>query len=412
MTPTPTPDASLCTLALACIPGLGPTGARRLLALGLSPLDTLRKAAGGAERAERPARAECAGSDEGLGGTVAAEVSARADGALQRARALRERCAARGVDVIAVADPHYPAALRDLEDAPIALFTLGNHDCARPPTVAIVGSRNATSYGRHIARDFAHALAQRGVCVVSGLAAGIDAEAHAGALAGDGPTIAVQGTGVDVPYPRANTGLHAAIAKRGLVLSELPPGRRPHPGAFPRRNRLIAALADVIVVVEAGPTSGALITAQLGRALDRIVAAVPGAIGSLSSLGTNLLLRDGAHVITAFDDVASLLALTRRGREMIQRGVVVDTRNEGSTNPASPRLGGAAIRADADTPEGRLLAVLAHGPRFPDELLHACALSPRDVGIAISLLSLQEVVTIDPSGLVRRRDATLRPAHA
>lgn len=405
--PTPTPDPSLHTLALACIPRLGPSGTRRLLAVHPDPRDALREAAGGDDAAEA---------------------------ALRAARSVRERCAMRGVDVLVVTDAHYPRALLDLEDAPVALFTLGNHACALPPAVAIVGSRHATSYGRHVARDFARALAARGVCVVSGLAAGIDAEAHAGALAGGGATVAVQGTGVDVPYPRANASLHAAIGSHGLVISELPPGRPAHPGAFPRRNRLIAALADVIVVVEAGPKSGALITAQLGTALERYVAAVPGPIGCESSLGANLLLRDGAHVITAFDDLVSLLGLTKRGQEMMRGGMVVspatdapatDIASERPTATSHARTGShptaaaapatravPGIAVDAGTPEGRLLALLAHGPRFPDELLRACALSPREVGGAIATLSLNGMVTIDPSGIVRRNDASLGLVHA
>lgn len=403
---TPTPDESLDTLALACIPGLGPKKTRQLLAAHPVVRDALLEGAGSPEAAER---------------------------ALQTAQSVRARCTARDVAVVVVTEDRYPAPLRDLEDAPVALFALGSLACALPPTVAIVGSRQATSYGRHVARDFARALASRGICVVSGLAVGIDAEAHAGALAGGGPTIAVQGTGVDVPYPRANTTLHAAVASHGLVLSELPPGRLAHPGAFPRRNRLIAALADVIVVVEAGPKSGALITAQLGFALHRIVAAVPGPIGIGSSLGANLLLRDGAQIITAFDDVVSLLGLTRRGRDAMRGGMVEtnptldapsagvaaagpdwsrvappDVAAAGGSRAAHAASGDAAMGFAPDSAEGRLLAVLAHGPQFPDELLRACTLSPRDVGIAISTLTLHGAVACDPAGLVRRNDATLR----
>lgn len=371
MTTTRAPDESLHTLALACIPGVGPARVRKLL--------------------ERHPVASEALARLGLGER---EVQA----ALATARSLRDRCAARGVDVVTCTEARYPQGLHLLEDPPAAIFTLGELACAWPPAVALVGSRHATSYGRHVARDFARGLAARGICVVSGLAAGIDAEAHAGALDEGGPTIAVQGTGVDVPYPRTHAALHAAIAQRGLVISELPPGRTAHPGAFPRRNRLIAALADVIVVVEAGPRSGALITAQLGRDLERYVAAVPGPIGVESSLGANTLVRDGAHIITAFDDVLALLALTHRGREAMRGGVAAD----GEGTPALARIAPAS-----GSPEGEVLALLAHGPRFPDELLQALALSPRAVGVALSTLALDGTVTIDPSGLVRRSDGAL-----
>lgn len=372
VTTPPAPDESLHTLALACIPRLGPTRVRKLLERHPVASEALAQVAGGDREAQ---------------------------GALERARSVRDRCVARGVTLVTCTESHYPEGLRTLEDPPVALFTLGALACAVPPAVALVGSRHPTSYGRHVARDFARGLAARGICVVSGLAAGIDAEAHAGALDAGGPTVAVQGTGVDVPYPRANTRLHAEIARRGLVISELPPGRAAHPGAFPRRNRLIAALADVIVVVEAGATSGALITAQLGRDLGRFVAAVPGPIGVDSSRGANTLLRDGAHTIASFDDVLALLALTRRGREAMRGGAVAE-RGGRNDIASAPAIG----RRAADATEGRVLALLAHGPRFPDELLQAGALSPREVGIALSTLSLQGTVSIDPTGLVRRCD--------
>lgn len=316
-----------------------------------------------------------------------------------RASAMLETCEQRGIGVVTIAEAEYPLPVRDLEDAPAALYTLGDLALTLPPSVALVGSRRATSYGRQVARDFARRLATRGICVVSGLAAGIDAEAHAAALAAGGPTVAVQGTGVDVAYPRSNAALHARIARDGLVLSELSPGRPAHPGGFPRRNRIIAALADVVVVVEAGVRSGALITAQLGGTLGRAVAAVPGPIDSETSRGANQLLRDGAQVLGSFDDLLGLLALTRRGRG-------ADTRADADETSG----GGAAVREHdfaADSAEGRLLAVLANGPRGTDDLVRACGISPREVATALSNLELQGEVMFDPSGQVRATYATL-----
>lgn len=367
-----TPDERATALALTAVPGLGPVRIGRLVAE--------------------------------LGGVVAALQKVVPDdrervSLVARASAMLEACARRGIGVVTLAESHYPSPLRDLEDAPAALYTLGALSLTQPPAVALVGSRQATSYGRQVARDFARRLASRGICVVSGLAAGIDAEAHAAALAAGGPTIAVQGTGVDVAYPRSNAGLHAQIARDGLIVSELPPGRPAHPGAFPRRNRIIAALADVVVVVEAGVRSGALITAQLGGTLGRSVAAVPGPIDSESSRGANQLLRDGAQTLASFDDVLGLLALTRRGRG-------ADTRADDVTASGSSH----AVRPcdyAPDSAEGRLLAVLANGPRGTDDLVRACGISPRDVATALSTLELQGEVLFDPSGLVRAACAPL-----
>lgn len=375
-----TPDERVAALALTAVPGLGPVRIGRLVA-------------------------ESGGVDAALH-TAVPDDRARAS-LVARASSMLETCEQRGIGVVTIADAQYPLPLRDLEDAPAALYTLGDLGLTVPPAVALVGSRQATSYGRQVARDFARRLASRGICVVSGLAAGIDAEAHAAALAAVGPTIAVQGTGVDVAYPRSNTVLHAQIARDGLVVSELPPGRPAHPGAFPRRNRIIAALADVVVVVEAGVRSGALITAQLGGTLGRSVAAVPGPIDSESSRGANQLLRDGAQTLASFDDVLGLLALTRRGRSANTGGNTdAVTRVDDDTALESR----AAVRPSdyaPDSAEGRVLAVLANGPRGTDDLVRACGISPRDVATALANLELQGEVLFDPSGLVRAAYASL-----
>lgn len=177
------------------------------------------------------------------------------------------------------------------------------------PCVAIVGTRSATSYGERIAHDLAATLARAGACVVSGLARGIDAAAHRGALDAEGATVAVLGTGVEVSYPRAHARLQSTIAERGLLVSELAPGHPAHAGSFPRRNRIIAALASVTVVVEAGVRSGALITATQALEMGRTVAAVPGPIDLPQARGSNELLRDGAALIASVADAVTLLGL-------------------------------------------------------------------------------------------------------
>lgn len=346
--------------------------------------------------------------------------------AIDRARFLRAACDARGVQILLANSPAYPRRLLALEDAPNPLYLLGDATLLeRPRTVALVGSRKSTSGGRHAAYRFAAALSAVNVCVVSGLAAGIDSESHIGALTAPGATIAVLGTGIDVPYPVANAPLHAAIARQGLVISEHPPGTSAFPGSFPRRNRIIAALSDVIVVVEAGLKSGALITAQLGDALGRPVAAVPGSIENPQSAGSNQLLRDGAHVVTSPDDVLAMLSLVSRttspsadSKNRLEMEVAsADEDFEGDASdvvPASSSLADAlaagqqpgvaeSALGDAETAEQRILTVLSSGPQFSDDLVRAARAGAREVTTALSLLTLAGLVVTDSSGLVRRR---------
>ena len=210
-----------------------------------------------------------------------------------------------------------PECFRDLSRSPAGLWCLGDLGAlagAPDGHVAIVGTREASPYGIRVAERLAAACARSGLVVVSGLARGVDAAAHRAALAAGGRTIGVQGTGVDVPYPASHRTLHDALVRRGTVISEMEPGTRATPGCFPRRNRLIAALCRVTVVVEAGFKSGAINTASQALDLGRTVAAVPGRIDDAGSAGANLLIRDGAQVIT---EIADLLALF--GPEWAQR---------------------------------------------------------------------------------------------
>jgi DNA processing protein len=208
-------------------------------------------------------------------------------------------------------DERYPKALHDLGDAPAALF--GRGDAALlgglvlDATVTIVGSRRPSSYGRELASTLAGQVAAAGITVVSGMAMGIDARAHRGALDVGGRTVAVLGTGIDVPYPPRCASLYGEIVDRGLVLSELPPGTVARRWTFPARNRIMAALGGMTVVVEARDRSGSLITATMAEELGRDVGAVPGRVGNASAAGTNSLLRDGGHVIRHAQDVLDSL---------------------------------------------------------------------------------------------------------
>jgi DNA processing protein len=204
----------------------------------------------------------------------------------------------------------YPIELLDLNQPPAELYAMGSSAALTKPRVAIVGTRQSTAYGERITRTLTRALVRSGVSIISGMARGIDSAAHRTALEEGGNTVAVLGTGIDVPYPVGHRQLHRAIAEHGLVVSENPPGMMAHQGAFPKRNRIIAALAPVTIVVEAGFRSGALNTASQALELGRTVAAVPGPIDSDQSRGSNQLLRDGAVLIAAVDDALTLLGIS------------------------------------------------------------------------------------------------------
>lgn len=229
------------------------------------------------------------------------------------------------MNVLLAGSPEWPQALNDAQPAAASLYALGDPACLRPPLCAVVGTRLSTDYGERVTTQLVSALALAGVGIVSGLARGIDAAAHRAALSVGGRTIAVLGTGIDVPYPAGHRALHAEIAQKGLVLSESPPGRKAHQGCFPKRNRIIAALAPVTLVVEAGHRSGAQSTASFALAFNRNVAAVPGPIDSPQSAGTNALIAAGAHIITCAGDVFSLLGLAPPESEMVERRLTGDS---------------------------------------------------------------------------------------
>lgn len=250
--------------------------------------------------------------------SVSGSAAERAAAQLEADEILR-RAETIGASLLVYGDPNYPAALSDLNrcddaamsPAPPVLFAHGDIALLARPTIAIVGTRHASDTGLRAAERIARECSDAGALVISGLARGIDAAAHSGALAGGGTTAAVIGTGLDVAYPADHRTLQRRIAREGLVLSELAPSARATRGSFPERNRLIAALASVTLVVEAGQRSGALLTAGAAVALNRGCAAVPGAFDAAATRGSNELLRDGAHVIASTDDVLALLQLAR-----------------------------------------------------------------------------------------------------
>ena len=214
-----------------------------------------------------------------------------------------------GHALITLDAPAYPDLLREVPDAPLALWVDGsNHALLRMPQLAIVGSRNPTSGGRANAEDFAEFLSGRGLTITSGLATGIDSASHRGAIGGIGGTIAVLGCGIDTVYPRRNRKLAARIAEFGLIVSEYPPGTPVRPYQFPQRNRIIAGLSLGTLVVEATRRSGSLITARLAADYGREVFAIPGSIHNPLARGCHKLIRDGAGIIEDGNDVLTELA--------------------------------------------------------------------------------------------------------
>jgi DNA processing protein len=276
-------------VALALLPGLPPAAVAALLA---------RFGDARALRAESP------GALTAIPG-VTREVAERLrDPALaQEVGHELRRLSALGGSALTLADSAYPPLLRQIPDPPPALFVRGNLPPPGVMAVAVVGAREATSYGRMVAEGLAGDLARAGLAVVSGFARGIDAAAHRGALEGGGITVGVLGCGLDVTYPAGSGGLAERVVRRGALLSEFPLGTRPLPVNFPRRNRIISGLCRGVVVVEAAERSGALVTARCALEQDREVFAVPGPVTAGTSVGTNRLIKAGAKLTEDWADV-------------------------------------------------------------------------------------------------------------
>jgi len=334
-------------LTLALVPGLGPAQARRL-----------------ADRHGGP-EAACALSPAGLTAAgIAAEVVA--GWSQTRVRAAREidRLSALGASLRAWDDPAYPARLRAIGDPPLVLALRGLLD-SEAPAVAVVGARRASAYGRRVAEELAHGLAAVGISVVSGLATGIDAAAHRGALAARGHTVAVLATGIDGVYPPWHAGLAREVAASGALVSEFACGTPPLPHHFPRRNRVISGLAVGTVVVEATPGSGSLITARCALEQGREVFAVPGPVGVALHEGTHRLIRDGATLVRGVEDVLDEIAPALRQRLDAARSSLaaatlseVETRVMDAVRPAGAHVDD-VIRRTALAPGPALETLLA-----------------------------------------------------
>jgi DNA processing protein len=357
------PEARAAWVALALVPGIGPSRFDALLAAFHTPLGALSAPFAFLRTVPE---------------MTTAAATAVAAASVEEGRRVIQTVEGRGARVLLPPEPGYPALLRPVPDAPPVLFAQGNVALLEHPAVAIVGSRDHSAYGAEVCRRIAWAAAEAGVVVVSGMARGLDAVAHQAALEAGGRTIGVLGNGLGVIYPAANRRLYERVGSEGLLLTEFPPGDKPSAGSFPRRNRIISGLARVTVVVEAGATSGALITA--GTALDqgREVMVVPGPITSPRSVGCNRLLRDGAAPLLEMRDL-------------------LDHFPDAVPPPAARRLVALGQSPPAPLPdslgeaERRVALLLGPEPSEVEELVTRAGLPPSAVLAALSGLEIAGV---------------------
>ena len=271
--------------------------------------------------------------------------------------------------ILKISDALYPPLLREIKNPPQLLYCAGDLALLKTRCVAVVGSRKITAYGRRIAAKVAGRLAACGVTVVSGMAIGIDGISHRSALDAGGKTIAVLGNGLDVMYPAANRDLKKDILRTGLLLSEYPPGTRGTKFTFPQRNRIISGLSEATVVIEAGLNSGSLITAALANEQGRPVYGVPGNIDNVTSLGVNMLIRDGAQPLIAADDLLADL--------QVDRSAVVQQE----------------LKSVTGAEEQQILALLARGSEVTvDQLAAMTGLTAGRINGLVSVLEMKGLV--------------------
>jgi DNA processing protein len=371
------PDERIAYLALALTPGIGARRLASLLARYGSALGAL----------SAPFEFLC--TVPGISPAAATAISQRTPAMGQAVLDALDRL---GAAALVPGDDDFPAAVREIPDPPTLLFVLGDLALLRRAAVAIVGSRDHSAYGAAVCRQLSGAAAAAGLAVVSGMARGLDAVAHAAAIEAGGATIGVLGNGFGVIYPAANRALYGSVAERGLLVSEFPPGERPHAGSFPRRNRLISGLARVTVVVEAVVNSGTLITVESALAQGKEVMAVPGNITSPTSVGTNGLLRDGAAPVLGIEDILGHYPEAGGPPRALRAAT-----KEAIIPPVAP--------PDLAPLERRLFERLGGGPASVDALVSAAGVEVGEALAALSMLELRGLVALEGghAGLVLSR---------
>ena len=307
-----------------------------------------------------------------------------------------DQCQQRGIHILSLLDADYPKNLAMIYDPPLVLYVKGKLIHEDEAGVAVVGTRHPSAYGVRMANKFARELAQRGMTVISGLARGIDAEAHRGALLAHGRTIAVLGSGLDVVYPKEHVALYEQIVGTGAVISEFPLGTLPLAFNFPKRNRIICGLSLGVLVVEASQRSGSLITASVALEEGREVYAVPGQADSLTSLGTNQLIQKGAKLVASTDDIFDDLSPQVRAFLKVWRSQEKGDKSQEITSPSLKEkcLSGESLSFGDES----LLKLLAYQPLYFDEIVSKLGGNAEELHLHLTQLELAGYLKRDFGG--------------
>ena len=356
-------DKACHWIELSLVPGVGPKTFFKLLDSFGDPKKALEASRSTLEKVE------------GVNTAVAEAIARRCESELEKSLGLIEE---HEVTVVTFADPAYPELLKNIHDPPPLLYVKGTIESLDRNAISIVGSRRATHYGKTVAGKLAGDLARMGITVVSGLAYGVDAAAHKGALGAGGRTIAVLGCGVDVVYPRANSKLYEKIPASGAVISEFPMGCQPDAGQFPVRNRIVSGLSLGTLVVEAPRKSGALITARLAMEQNREVFAVPGNIFSPYGEGCHRLIKDGAKLVENVYDIMCEIEVGLDGLDIGQ-----PTASAGETARAEIKM---------SVTEQKVFDYLSMAPVHIDGIIEECDLTASKAASALMTLELKGLV--------------------
>lgn len=390
---SPIPDDLDAWLRLSLTPGVGDTTARRLLAAFGLPDQVFAQSQSALRQVVTPAQSLA---------LLTPPASWSAQCHLTRAW-LAE---AEGRSIVTLADAAYPRVLLEMSDPPLLLYLQGRTDLlAHPQCLAVVGSRNPTPQGELTAHDMSRALAAAGVCIVSGMALGVDGAAHSGALDAAGATIAVVGTGLDRVYPRRHLALAHRIAQTGLLVSEFALGSSPAPANFPKRNRIIAGLSQGTLVVEAALASGSLITARLAAEMGREVFAIPGSIHAPQAKGCHALIRQGAKLVeTAQDVLEDMRMLAFAAPVQSRQAVPAEPPALGASDASAPLTdqGGEAVPAGVCGPQASLLAQMGYHPLSLDALQARTGHAAADLQAWLMELELDGHIARVPGGLFQR----------
>jgi DNA processing protein len=355
-------DNTRCCLALNRISGMGPRTVAKLLVRwpDLNELFELTLAQ------------MCqAGLPEKIATPIAAFDLQRIDEDLRWQEEASNRC------ILTWSHPHYPVLLKEIYDPPVVLYAIGDLSCLQQKTVGIIGTRKPSVVGRETAKRFAFELAACGISIVSGLALGIDAQAHTGCLDAGGKTIAVMGTGINCIYPRQHVTLAERVCQNGLLISEFPLHSQPIAGHFPRRNRIISGLSSSILVVEAAIKSGSLITARLALEQNRDVLAIPGSIHNPQAMGCHHLLKQGAKLVTSSADILHELGLDVQDIRAVCHSVKLADENK------------------------NLVECIGYETTTIDHIIVRSGLGVEQVVCHLAELELQGIVTAVPGGYTR-----------